>query len=185
MKKALQNPFVVGTLAVLAILVVFRTTFKQAAPAAAMSVGAQSKKPNTAKAAESKPESGHKKINTVLAQWTTAALNRNPFNATSETPEITVLEQQAPRINPVSETEPPQLKLSAIWHENDRQLVVINDKILTKGETLLEFQIEEILSDHVILSGSGGRIVVGFRESLTPSDLKVQPLADSSGVTSD
>lgn len=179
MKKALQNPFVVGTLAVLAVLIVFRTTFKQEAAAAPIAGQQQPKKPVTEKSGKPQPESDKKKIDTVLAQWTTAALNRDPFNALPETSETADFEEKAPSVSSVSESKPPQLKLSAIWHENDRQLAVINDKVLTTGETLSEFQIEEILSDHVVLSGSGGRMVVGFREApLPPSGQRVQELAD-------
>ena len=178
MKKALQNPFIVGTLAIVAMVVVFRSTFKKeptaAVPAAATLEPAKSSAGKTGNT----PPQAQKKIDATLADWTTTTLHRNPFNAIKEEPKSAPeMKTSNGNIAPVITRLP--LTLSAILFEGKRQLAVINGQVVGRGDRFLDYDIEDILADQVILHGSGGRTVVAFPE---PSK-SAEPIAGHSSRT--
>ena len=52
--------------------------------------------------------------------------------------------------------------VQGIWMQPDVKLAVINRTLVSQGDNLLEFRIEEIASDHVWVQGPNGRERVGF-----------------------
>jgi len=54
------------------------------------------------------------------------------------------------------------LTVQGIWMQPDVTLAVINRTLVSQGEKLLEFRIEEIASDHVWVQGPNGRERVDF-----------------------
>ena len=162
MKQALQNPIVVGCLSVVAItFVIYTITKKDPTPVAPIpaSVGTGAQTGSSAK--EKSSEDAGKKIDATLAQWSVNKLGRDPFNpATKEEEHV----QPAPAEvgKPVQKSEIRALTLGAIWHGDDRHFAVINGKVLGQGDRIMEYQIENILSDQVILLGTSGHRVIGF-----------------------
>ena len=54
------------------------------------------------------------------------------------------------------------LTLQGIWMQPDVKLAVVNSTMVSQGEKILEFRIEEIESDHLWVQGPNGRERVDF-----------------------
>lgn len=158
MRKLLQNKLVVAALAVVALLSVaanFVKLPKRLSLAAAREPSADPAVP---------PPSnfqvpGETEFSRTLRSWNdyfpvdTSA--RDPF-APSVQP--TTVEQ--PVVAPTNPTLPPTLLLQAVSIEANRPFAVINQTVLTEGESINGYRIERILPTHVRLSGSLGIITV-------------------------
>ena len=175
MKKALQNPLVVGALAILAVIAVVRSTIKSE-PVAQQTAAQSKKKSRAGNPRESRRGESRKKIDLALAQRIAATIERDPFNSVPEPETPTVPDQSVePEIR--RETTKQHLELNAVSLEGSRRFAVINGEIVERGERVFEYEVERILADQVILHGSGGRSVIGFRGSPDVSGVQDQPIA--------
>ena len=170
MKKALENPVVVGILALVAVFVVYRAAFKgssyDAPPPADQESSAKKKEKKSGKSKAGLPKA---KVDVTVAQWANT-FDRDPFGSEEEEREPIRDEAPVRFEESLPETSRPDLKLSAIWVEGEKQMAVINDKVVEEGEHILDFEIERILANQVIVHGSGGRAVVGFPGPGKPLD---------------
>jgi hypothetical protein len=65
------------------------------------------------------------------------------------------------------------LNLKAVWLQERGGWAVINGKVLGEGDAILEFRVEKILADGVVVQGPGGRRQVGFK----PASARPRPSA--------
>ncbi|MFT4637932.1 MAG: hypothetical protein ACI8T1_001248 [Verrucomicrobiales bacterium] len=163
MKKALENPIIVGILAIAAIVVVYRSIFSKPVYAVPAAVNQQSQEEKPVESASS-----NLRIDASTAQWSTLA-ERDPFRAESEEEEKETVNEDDP-LEPVSSV----LKLSAISLEGTRQFAVINNTVIAEGERILEYEVEKILADHVLVNGPMGHTLIGFFELPIPEDTERQ-----------
>lgn len=166
--KLLQNPWVVGILAMAALFVVFRNTITPlwqrigqvkdnvTALSAEVKAAAASEK-KTAPAPPLKPEikplagMDLPAIQTNYAHWVDSP-RRDPF-----------IGQFAPLTRAGSYPPAMQLlTLRGIWRQTGGKLAAINNQILSEGDDVLAFHIETIESDLVWVQGPNGREQVTF-----------------------
>ena len=159
MKKVLENPFLVGVLAIAAFIVVYRTAFKK--PTYAAPVAEQQSPEDTSEISDL--PTPNLRIDVSRAQWTMMH-ERNPFSSKpSEAKDETedAIDEATPEVAPV-------LNVSAIWLEGMLRLTVINDQVLSEGERILDYSVEKILADQIVVKGRGGNIVINFPEIKDP-----------------
>jgi hypothetical protein len=63
------------------------------------------------------------------------------------------------------------LDLKAVWLQEGGGLAVINGKVLGEGDAILDFRLEKVFADGVLVQGPGGRRQVGFK----PASAKPRP----------
>ncbi len=184
--KFLRNPYVVGILAVAALLLVFRNSVgplwqkwmaqRKAANAPASSAPAAPApvaEPNTAASPQPKAKTPALerpvKIDLGEVGWkVNGAPRRDPFQAYDS---VNVTNRLYPAAWEV-------LSLSAIWRQTGSSLAVINHKVVSEGDSIigatnralligkehvLTFTIEKIDGDHVWVQGPSGREQLDFR----------------------
>ncbi|MFT4550554.1 MAG: hypothetical protein ACI9UA_000129 [Pseudoalteromonas tetraodonis] len=161
MKQALQNPFIVGILAILALGYVVRTILKKPPSAYSAAIAAQEAS-EAEKSKKGKSESSQKRIDAALAEWTVQP-ERNPFRSQPAEEAKGLIAAEDPA---ALGSEVPDLKLSAIWLDKGRKLAVINGRVVDVGDRILDFQVTEILPDRIILNGSGHQMVIRFSQRL-------------------
>lgn len=169
MKKLLDNPYIVGALVLLALLVAFRkpvidwmqrlkstpfigttTTNINEVIAKVKSQTSQQLQP------EILPDA---KIEVQNIQWILKP-SRNPFKRVVKGGMENVKTNE---VTTITITNQP-LKLTAILIEQDKKLVMINGKILSEGETISDYKITSINRDFVILEGYGEKRTLTFNE---------------------
>ncbi len=151
--KALSNPYVIGGLVALALVLGyfrFRTPLVVVVP------------PPVVK--KTRPLIVGPEASMEVAQlgWIPAPA-RDPFRAAVRVA-ATISDHEA---DPVADA----LDLKAVWLQEGGGWAVINGKILGEGETILDFRVEKILTDGVLVQGPGGRRRVGFKPASPPSQL--------------
>jgi hypothetical protein len=90
-----------------------------------------------------------------LARWI-ASPRRDPFQLTAHA-------------RGTNQSARELLTLKATWLQTDRNLAVINGKIVGEGDTILGFRIESIAGDFVWVVGSAGREQLEFGPVLMPA----------------
>ena len=158
MRKLLQNKLVVAALAIVALLSVaanFVKLPKRLSPAAAREPSADPAVPFPS----SHQIPGETEFSRTPRAWNdyfpvdTSA--RDPF-----APNVQSTTVERPVAAPINPTLPPTLVLQAVSIEANRPFAVINQTVLTEGESINGYRIEKILPTHVRLSGSLGIITV-------------------------
>ena len=158
MKKALQNPYLVGILAILALVYVVRTVVKK--PGSAYSAAAAAQESTAAEAKQkARGKSRTSRIDSALAEWS-GIPERNPFRSRPEETEDAEAAGGRATLPPVL----PNLQLSAIWLDKGRKLAVINGRVVEVGERISDYEVTEILPHQIVLSGNGRRTVIRFPE---------------------
>lgn len=179
MKKLFDNPYFVGLLVAVALFVVFRNPIislidkLRHAPIAlattnnVIAMASQSQIPTQKSEPVILPDA---KIDADNIQWILKP-SRNPFQ----------------RINPpddgdsstnitVIETSPDQpMVLTAVLFEKDKKYAVINNVVVSEGETIAGYKVESIEHDYVILSGFGTKRRLNFGDSGTHQPAQSQP----------
>ncbi|HEY6168078.1 MAG TPA: tetratricopeptide repeat protein [Verrucomicrobiae bacterium] len=199
--KLLQNPYVVGALALVAAAFVYfnvvAPTLKRNVPAAApppaVSVGvpaaATAPKNTETKPADPASASAQRKIEPA------ASIDLNQvgwaFNGSPRRDPFQVNTRRTLDTNrPPSATE--LLTLKAIWRQTGSNLAVVFKKsgggaILGEGESILGFQIDTIGSDSVWMHGQGGREQLGFDpgQEMRANFYRIHDYRVVGGVTND
>jgi len=184
--KLLRNPYVVIGLALVALVLVFRNAvapglkrfglftrqkITQAAatilPAAPVKTNAPAMQPVLEKARGIKPEVA---IELSQVGWqANGSPRRDPFRG-------------ANRIGYPSALE--NLSLAATYRQTGGSFAVINSTIVTEGEIINGFKIENIEADLVWVRGEGGREKLQFKSDAAPTGSEAGPLpAAQTGVS--
>ena len=157
MKKLLQNPVVVGILAIVAVFVVYRSAFSKPAYEAVP----VEKPADTVAKGDGSTES-ESKIDPESVNWSLVELP-NPFapRKLDDLDDLAGGEDQE-EIPLVDETESLDLKLSAICRDGEHRFAVINERVVGEGEEISDYIVDKILANHVVLRNSGRRSIIGF-----------------------
>lgn len=102
--------------------------------------------------------------------WTPAPA-RDPFSSTASTV-IAEGDEQA-EADPVAFA----LDLKAVWLQETGGWAVINGKIVTEGDSILDFRVEKIRADSVLVQSPSGRRQVNFKGTPAPANPLAAPLA--------
>ncbi len=177
MRKLLDNPYIVGALVILALLVAFRKPVvdwmqRLKSTPVVSTIGTNinevidTVKSQTPQKAQSEifPDA---KIEFQNIQWILKP-SRNPFKKiTKGGVEIVKTNEVAT----VTVTKQP-LKLTAILVEQEKKFVMINGTILSEGETISGYKITSINRDYVLLEGYGEKRKLTFNEMQQESGQK-------------
>jgi hypothetical protein len=167
--KPLQNPIVVGALALVAVLLVFRSAtqpiLKRSAPAKQQPAAPAAVKEKTPPApvapaaptmADARQAEQGTGIDLARVGWDfNAAPPRDPF-------------QMNESLLPPARLAPPAgevLNLTAIWRQTGDSLAVINGRILRRDDSIEGFQIESIETNFVWVQGAAGREPLEFKSA--------------------
>jgi len=167
--KILRNPYVVGILVLVATVAVswnfLRPLWRRLMPATQpqkVSISAPAPSP-TPVITESKPtvpppsnapkvvpdgSIDSQQIQMNLSQWI-GSPRRDPFQLTA-------------RASGTNQPARELLTLQATWRQTDRNLAVINGRIVGEGDIILGFRIESIAGDFVWVQGPAGREQLEF-----------------------
>ncbi len=173
MRKILDNPYIVGLLVMIALVVYFKEPIMKfvnkfrSAPAVATTTtvtGDQSSEKSQLPALTQEmpgilPDA---KIETDKIQWILKP-SRDPFRGKKRGD----TKPDTPPTNIIEKTTPPKppLKLKAVVIEGEKKFAVINDKIVEEGESLLDYRVLSIARDFVVLEGFGEKRKLTFSES--------------------
>jgi hypothetical protein len=105
--------------------------------------------------------------------WTPVP-TRDPFRAAPAAPVTPTVSDH--EVDPVAEA----LDLKAVWLQETGGWAVINGKILGEGDAILDFRVEKILEDGVVVQGPGGRRQVKFK----PPSARPRPATVSTAAPS-
>lgn len=155
--KFLRNPIAVGVLVVIALALVFRNALvplwqrsKSTVSTWVQPSANNSPAPATATAAPVVAKPGSSKAATInMSLVSTASVawiespRRDPFRL---------------RYNALGQSVSAAavLTLNAVWQSASNSFAVINNRVLTKGESILDFQIDKIESDKVSVRSPQG-----------------------------
>lgn len=169
MRKLLDNPYFVGLLVIGAIIIAFRKPLfswlkdiKSAPTISYVSTNvtaiAEKIKPQTPPPppVEVLPDT---KIDVQNIQWILTP-TRNPFKK--------VAKKDATRTNTVENVAPQpeqQFKLSGIVVEKTKKFAVINNQILSEGDTISGYRVITIEQDYVVLEGFNQKRKITFGEN--------------------
>src|SRR5438094_9260454 len=173
--KLLENPWVVGVLAVAAVGVVGYQLFPQFRPKRAPQVAEPPPTVPTPK--PSAPAAG-----TPSSAKTSAApemgIDRSYFQSKSPT------YVEAPPRDPFQLVSTPgvaaaaspvqQWQLKAIWRQGENRLAAINKGIYSEGDQIEGYRLERIEDGQVWFQGGGGRERLGFELGKPAAPTKVQ-----------
>ncbi|MFT5467010.1 MAG: hypothetical protein ACI8UO_002113 [Verrucomicrobiales bacterium] len=147
--KILRNPWVVGVMVVVALIVMFYQAppswFSSSDDEAANAAGAKE-----SGSEEEEPE-GEPKIEFSDIVWI-QGLSRDPF-------------RPARRLLPVAAIDASkqiELKLSAVWIQDSGRWAILNGRIVAKGDRILDYQVEAIYENRVVVVGPEGRMDVPY-----------------------
>lgn len=172
--KALRNPFVIIVLVGLALVVGysrFRTR-----PVVVVPPEVKSERPLIVG-----PDAS---VELDKLGWTPLP-TRDPFHAADAAAQVvaTITDQEGAPVVDV-------LHLKAVWLQESGGWAVINGKVLGEGDAILDFRVEKILADGVLVQGPDGRRQLGFKPASArpppsaagaPSTLAKAPLKPSPG----
>ena len=155
MNKLLKNPIVVSVLAVFAV------GFALRGPISSLFVKKKNDSQQTAAAeAEAEAEEEPTKIEFASIKWD-ANSGRNPFRPSKALNAVAALDPGSGPGNSALFAR-RKLTLSAVWIQNSGRWAVLNDRILSEGESVDGFRVVAISSDAVEVSGPGGRERIPF-----------------------
>ncbi len=173
MKKLLDNPYIVGALVLLALLVAFRKPMNnwiqrsKSNPSVSTlitntneSLGIVKNQSSQQAQSEILPEA---KIEVKDIQWILKPYRnpfKNPFKKDSKEADENVKVEENTIVIPTKQT----FKLTAILIEQEKKVVMINGKILSEGETISGYKITSINRDYVLLEGYGEKRKLTFGE---------------------
>lgn len=175
--KALNNPFVAGTLAVAActffawnVVGPIWTRHRGSSaptPEAPPSTPAAPLGPPTAAAVVKPVPTGETNyaamdlaaIQSQLPRWLEAP-RRDPFEVVVQAK--VAVKQEGPRAEDV-------LKLHAIWRQSGHQLAVVNQQIVTEGDPVAGYLVQRIENDFITVQGSNGLERVEYRAPTLPA----------------
>lgn len=172
MKKLLDNPYFVGLLVLIAIVVIFRNPImsflknygkSEPVPAAAIVTNAIAKVQQIVPKLSEPQILPDAKIEVDNIQWILRPV-RNPFERVKGT-------DLATKTNLIATSPDKQgeiLRLTAIWKQTDKSLAVINNKVVTEGESILGYKVAQIEQDYVVLTNELGKIRLDFGEPQSP-----------------
>jgi hypothetical protein len=144
--RALRNPYVIGVLVAAALALGY---FRFRAPKHVAEA------PPEAKPERPKIVGPEASMELDKLGWTLSPA-REPFRATAPVTVDTVSDDK-------TEPAPDVLNLKAVWLQESGGWAVINGKVLGEGDTILDFRVEKILADAVLVQGPGGSRRVGFK----------------------
>lgn len=175
--KILRNPYVVGVLALVAVVMVswraivpLWKRFMPTRQPQQIFVPAPAPSPTPAAITESKPvvkppadapkvvpdaSIDSQQVQMNLARWIESP-RRDPFQLTA-------------RAYGTNQPARELLTLKATWLQTDGSLAVINSKIVGEGDTILGFRIESIAGDFVWVQGPAGREQLEFAPVIIPA----------------
>jgi hypothetical protein len=84
---------------------------------------------------------------------------RDPFRAAEPVAAPTSVHEAEPVADPLAGV----LELKAVWIQEKGSCAVINGKVLGEGDSILNFRVEKILADGVVVQGPGGNRKVNFK----------------------
>jgi hypothetical protein len=148
--KALRNPYVIIVLVALALVLCY---FRFRAPRVAAS-------PPEVKTRRPLIKGPDASMELDRLGWTPSPA-RDPFGAVVRVAPI-ISDHKA---EPVADV----LNLKAVWLQEKGGWAVINGKVLGEGDAILDFRVEKILADGVLVQGPGGRRQVRFKPTAPPS----------------
>jgi hypothetical protein len=160
--KALRNPYVISVLVALAVVLGyfrFRTPPVVPAPSAAQPPRPPMVGPDASMELEK-------------LGWIPSPV-RDPFGPPVH-PTAIISDQTA---EPVADV----LELKAVWLQETGGWAVINGKVLGEGDTILNFRVEKILPDGVLVQGPDGRRLLGFKAVSSPPRASVAGAASPAG----
>jgi hypothetical protein len=173
--KLFQNPYVVGALAVVAVVVVFRSSIQpllnRNAPAERKPAAkGDSTAPSSAEKQQARSSSNSAAVQTPAADAPLAEPRAAidlarvgwEFNGSPTRDPFQVI-GPAPGPEPGLPTANELLMLSAIWRQTGGSLAVINGRILSEGDTIDGFEIMTIESNGVRVTGQSGPERLDFR----------------------
>ena len=162
--RILRNPWVVGVLSILAVVVVYHQTFPspsqtgvgpQAQPQNQRTVQAEPSPGPTSQATSLKgsiqPDADidQQYAQSHLAGWAESP-ERDPFMLVS-------LKAPTGAVSPAS-----HWKLQAIWRQAGGRVAVINQHVYSEGDKIDSYKIERIDTDRVWLDGPDGKEMLAF-----------------------
>lgn len=169
--KLLSNPRAVGALALIAVVLVVRSAAPNLfSPASAAEEPVQA----SGKSIPVKAEDAAPPIEFEKLQWA-VELSRDPFRPARVLLPVAAIAEDSNTQN--------RLKLSAIWIQNSGRWAILNDQLVEEGESVLEYQIEAIRPDRVIVVGPGGRESVPFRSTQIARDSAAAAAASGASPT--
>ncbi|MGC8829382.1 MAG: hypothetical protein ACP5TE_06350 [Verrucomicrobiia bacterium] len=169
MRKILDNPYFVGVLVILALIVAFRKPLfswfegMKSVPAVnyiSTNVTALTEKVKPQSVAQIQPEIlPDSKIETQSIQWILTP-TRNPFRS--------VIKKGLSKTNVVEEVSPQpgqQFNLSAVVIEKNKKFAVINGKVLSEGDSISGYRVIKIERDSVELEGFNAKRTLTFGDN--------------------
>jgi hypothetical protein len=171
--KLLRHPVVVMLLAVLALALVLKNFVwpfmgraprppqqpsAATTPASAKSKPAPEQQPLLESRAQPKP-ARTTDVDLVLVQANSGRWAESPRHDPFQI-------RRSPGLSSTTQTFRPAmelLKLSAVWQQTGSTLAVINGHVVSEGDAILQFKIENIEADRVWVEGPNGREHVAFK----------------------
>lgn len=178
MKKLLNNPWVVGVLAMGAVLLVARTVLRAMSPGFVSSASASTDfewDDSESEADENQTLSDAASIRQVVLDVALPTEIPDPFVNRSR-----IKETPTPEIESVEEAD--RIKLSAIWEQGGEMLLLLNGRIFRVGDTLGRVTIESASLDGIWLTHWNGRDFVPLGGEFTLVTPVKRPRAETSNV---
>jgi hypothetical protein len=147
--RALRNPYVMTVLVAVAIALVyyrFRSPRVAAAP------------PPAAKQERVLIAGPDASMDLDHLGWSPSP-TRDAFRA----PEPVEAPTRVHEADPVADPLAGVLDLKAVWLQEKGSCAVINGKVLSEGDSILNYRVEKILADGVLVQGPGGNRKVNFK----------------------
>jgi hypothetical protein len=153
MKKLLNNPWVVGALALAALALVGKSLLPKRAANEVQVLSIQENSGSESNENDSEPgRGGTTDIGVALKELPISSTARDPFSTRTKAAVLTSLGDQ----NPVPDAV-DTLRLSAIWIQGATTFVVINGSIRQAGDEFSRFKIESTTRDGVWVTHWKGR----------------------------
>jgi hypothetical protein len=147
--KALRNPYVMSVLVAVAVALVYYR-FRSPRVVAAPPPAAKQERVLIAG-----PDAG---VDLDHLGWTPSP-TRDPFRA----PEPMAAPTSVHEADPVADPLAGVLDLKAVWLQEKGSCAVINGKVVSEGDSILNYRVEKILADGVLVQGPGGNRKVNFK----------------------
>lgn len=173
MRKLLQNKLVVSGLVVVAILCIAANFMKLPSLRALTASAREPEAPAASTAATAYNVPGITQFSRRYTNWQTLLpidpMARDPF-----APAISGVPAMGKR--PGTNQPVPEFTLQGVSIEGDRAFAVINQTVVTEGESLSGYRVDRIAPGQVALSGRAGTLVVHM---IPPPDPHNSPIANA------
>lgn len=164
MRKLLQNKAVVGVLSVVAVASV-AANFVKLPRGRSATVNAREPDPVAPPTEASQPRGHGPAFSHLAAQpwrdmFPVVPDARDPF-----APPVLATPAALPASRPAEAPAVPSFLLQATSIEDRRSFAVINQTVVKPGEIIAGYRLDQILPDHIRLSGPAGTITVGLNQT--------------------